>query len=118
MPSINLIVGNDSANSLQGTAGTDMIYGYDPKGPQNQASAITQNPKAACLDQPLFATAPPGDPGRLFIVEKTGQIKIIDLASDQVLATPFLNVSGEISTDGERGLLGLAFDPGFATNGF
>jgi hypothetical protein len=33
------------------------------------------------LNQPLFATAPPGDTGRLFLVEKTGQIKILDLAS-------------------------------------
>ena len=38
--------------------------------------------------------------------------------SDQVLATPFLDVSSQILTDGERGLLGLAFDPNFASNGF
>ena len=36
----------------------------------------------------------------------------------QVLATPFLDVSSQILTDGERGLLGLAFDPDFASNGF
>jgi glucose/arabinose dehydrogenase len=35
-----------------------------------------------------------------------------------VLATPFLDLSGQISTAGERGLLGLAFDPNYATNGF
>ena len=55
---------------------------------------------------------------RLFIVEKTGQIKVLDLATGGVLATPFLDVSSQILTDGERGLLGLAFDPGFASNGF
>jgi glucose/arabinose dehydrogenase len=114
----NLIVGDDGSNTLQGTAGSDLIYGYDPDGPQGQASSIVATRVGSGFSQPIFAGAPPGDPGRLFIVEKTGQIKILDLASGQVLATPFLDVSGQILTDGERGLLGLAFDPGFATNGF
>src|SRR5262245_31050322 len=114
MPNVNLIVGNDGSNTLQGTAGTDIIYGFDPNGPQSQASAITATRVATGLTQPLFATAPPGDPNRLFIVEKTGLIKIRDSSTGQVLATPFLNVSSEILTDSERGLLGLAFDPNFA----
>jgi Ca2+-binding RTX toxin-like protein len=114
----NLIVGNDGSNTLQGTTGTDVIYGYDPNGPQGQPSSILATRVATGLNQPLFAAAPPGDTGRLFLVEKTGQIKILDLVTGQVLATPFLDVSGQILTDGERGLLGLAFDPGFASNGF
>ena len=93
---VNLIVGNDGTNSLQGTAGADLIYGYDPNGPQSQATAIVATRVASGLSQPLFATAPPGDTGRLFLVEKTGQIKILDLATNQVLATPFLDVSGKI----------------------
>ncbi len=115
---VNLIVGNDGSNSLQGTAGADLIYGFDPNGPQSQASAIMATHVATGLSQPLFAVAPPGDTGRLFIVEKTGQIKILDLALGQVLPTPFLDVTSQILTDGERGLLGLAFDPGFSSNGF
>jgi len=114
----NLIVGNDGSNTLQGTPGADVIYGYDPNGPQSQATSIVATRVASGLSQPLFATAPPDDTGRLFLVEKTGQIKILDLVTGQVLATPFLDVSGQISTDGERGLLGLAFDPDFANNGF
>jgi glucose/arabinose dehydrogenase len=118
MPTANLVVGNDGGNSLQGTGGADLIYGFDPNGPQSQASAITATRVATDLGQPLFVVAPPDDPNRLFIVEKTGLIKILDLATGQVLATPFLNVSSQILTDGERGLLGLAFDPAFASNGF
>ena len=118
MPNVNIIVGNDGSNSLQGTAGADLIYGFDPNGPQSQASSITAERVATNLPQALFAAAPPGDLSRLFVVEKTGQIKIIDLSSDQVQAAPFLDVSSQILTDGERGLLGLAFDPNFATNGF
>jgi glucose/arabinose dehydrogenase len=118
MPNVNLIVGNDSSNALQGTGATDLIYGYDPNGSQGQASAILATRVAAGLGQPVFAGAPPGDPGHLFIVEKTGQIKILDFATGTILATPFLNVSADIVSDGERGLLGLAFDPNFASNGF
>ena len=118
MPTANLVVGNDGSNSLQGTDGADLIYGFDPNGPQSQASAIIATRVATGFSQPLFAVAPPGDSNRLFIVEKTGQIKILDLATGQVLATPFLDVSSQILTDGERGLLGLAFDPAFASNGF
>jgi glucose/arabinose dehydrogenase len=117
-PSVNRIVGNDGSNVLQGTAGPDLIYGYDPNGPQSQASTIAATRVATGLSQPLFAAAPLGDTGRLFIVEKTGLIKILDLASGQVLATPLLNVSGQIDAQGERGLLGLAFDPLFSSNGF
>jgi Ca2+-binding RTX toxin-like protein len=113
----NLIVGNDGSNTLQGTTGTDVIYGYDPNGSQSDASSIAATRVASGLTQPVFAGAAPGDTGRLFIVEKTGLIKILDLGSGQVLASPFLDVSGQILTDGERGLLGLAFDPNYASNG-
>ena len=49
---------------------------------------------------------------------RAGSIKILDLATGQVLPTPFLNVSSEILADADRGLLGLAFDPDYASNGF
>ena len=67
------------------------------------------------LSQPLFVTAAPGDTSRLFIVEKTGTIKILDLNTGTVLGTPFLTVPVDIAS--ERGLLGLAFDPDYASNG-
>jgi glucose/arabinose dehydrogenase len=114
----NLIVGNDASNTLSGTAGADLIYGYDPNGPQSQASAIIANRVATGFTQPVFATAAPGDLTRLFIVQKNGVIKILDLSSGTVLSTPFLDLSAQTDTAGERGLLGLAFDPDFATNGF
>jgi Ca2+-binding RTX toxin-like protein len=72
------------------------------------------------LDQPLFVTAAPGDTSRLFILEqKTGEIKIFDLNTNQVLNTPFLTInSNELLKDGfEQGLLGLAFHPNYASNG-
>jgi glucose/arabinose dehydrogenase len=113
-----LIVGNDDANTLSGGAADDVIYGFDPNGLQAQVSTIAANRVASGLTQPLFATAPPGDVNRLFVVEKTGAIKILDLSTGTLRPTPFLDVSAQISAAGEGGLLGLAFDPGFAGNGF
>ena len=118
MPSVNIIVGDDSGNTLTGTAGNDLIYGFDPNGPHSQVASISATRVATGLGQTLFAAAPPGDNGRLFIVEKTGTIKILDLNNGQILSTPFLNVSAQIATAGEQGLLGLAFDPNFAQNGY
>ncbi|HXA50966.1 MAG TPA: PQQ-dependent sugar dehydrogenase, partial [Candidatus Acidoferrum sp.] len=55
----------------------------------------------------------PGDgSGRLFIVQQSGTIRI--LKNGTVLPTPFLDIHTKITSDGERGLLGLAFPPGFA----
>lgn len=54
---------------------------------------------------------------RLFIVEKNGRIQIID-PSGVTLTTPFLDISNLVSTGGERGLLGLAFHPNYAENGY
>ena len=70
---------------------------------------ITEN-----LDLPLFAVAPDGDP-RLFILEQSGAIRIV--ADGNVLEAPFLDLSGNVSTGNEQGLLGLAFHPDYATNG-
>ena len=119
MPNVNLITGDDTSNTLSGTAGNDLIYGFNPNGPQSQASSILATRVASGLTQPVFVGAPPGDTGRLFIVEKSGEIKILDLSSGQVLPTPFIDLSGQILADSaERGLLGLAFDPAYASNGF
>lgn len=68
---------------------------------------------ATGLSRPLFVTAPDGD-SRLFIVEQGGLIKV--LQNGTVLPTPFLDLSASVDTTGERGLLGMAFDPAFETN--
>ena len=55
---------------------------------------------------------------RLFIVEQRGRIYICDMAGNRN-TTPFLDISDRVSQTGnERGLLGLAFDPDYATNGY
>jgi glucose/arabinose dehydrogenase len=76
------------------------------------------------LSFPVFVTAPPGD-SRLFVVEKGGIIKVFDVTSQPIIPIVFLNLPAvpvppgqEIATNGEQGLLGLAFHPNFSQNGF
>ncbi|MEO1128945.1 MAG: PQQ-dependent sugar dehydrogenase [Planctomycetota bacterium] len=72
---------------------------------------------ASGLNQPLNTAFIPGDPDRLFIVEQTGTVRILDLTTDTLLPGAFINLSGLIQVGGERGLLGLAFHPDYLTNG-
>lgn len=67
------------------------------------------------LSAPVFLTAPAGDP-RLFVVEQAGTIRIVQ--NGTVLAAPFLDISARVTAGGERGLLSMAFDPQYASNGF
>ncbi|HZH53691.1 MAG TPA: PQQ-dependent sugar dehydrogenase [Microvirga sp.] len=105
-------IGNGGSNRLTGGNGADVIYGYDPGTiPRVAADAI-----ASGLSSPLYLTSPPGNPGQLFIVEKGGLVKIHEAATGQTRATPFLDVSSQVATSGEQGLLGLAFAPDYATS--
>ncbi len=67
------------------------------------------------FSQPLYVTAPPGDRRRLFVVERRGRIRVIE--DGRTLARPFLDLSASVRTDGERGLLSLAFAPDYARSG-
>jgi glucose/arabinose dehydrogenase len=69
---------------------------------------------ASGLSKPVFMTAPRDNTGRLFIVEKTGRIRI--LQNGTLKSTPFLSIASQVSTGGEQGLLGLAFHPNHAVN--
>jgi len=69
---------------------------------------------ASGLSFPLYLTAPAGD-ARLFIVEKGGAIRIVK--DGALLPVPFLSLAGRVATGDEQGLLGLAFDPAYATSG-
>ena len=65
---------------------------------------------------PVLLTSPPGDNARLFVVEKAGAIRIVKQGT--ALAAPFLDLRSKVSTGSEQGLLGLAFHPDYATNGW
>jgi len=73
--------------------------------------AVTLEPVVGGLALPL-AIANAGDGSRrIFVAEQGGRIEII--RDGRIVATPFLDIGAEITTGGERGLLGLAFHPGY-----
>lgn len=81
-----------------------------------QSNSLRLQPISTSLSAPVFMTAPANDTGRLFIVEQGGLIRIFNVTTSSLLATPFLDISGLISAGGEEGLLGMAFDPEYAVN--
>jgi glucose/arabinose dehydrogenase len=66
------------------------------------------------LAAPLAITSAGDGSGRTFVVQQGGQIRIV--RDGKLVATPFLDISGRITTGGERGLLGLAFHPNFPSD--
>jgi glucose/arabinose dehydrogenase len=82
--------------------------------------ALAVAPRAAALglqsvgsfDNPIFVTSPAGDP-RVFVVERPGYIQVIHDGT----TSQFLDIHTRTTTDGERGLLSMAFDPNYASNG-
>lgn len=79
------------------------------------STALKLQPISNNLRSPVFLTAPRGDVNRLFVVEQGGTIQILDRTNGTRLST-FLTLT-DISSGGERGLLGLAFDPNYSANG-
>lgn len=79
------------------------------------AQAISLVPLASGLASALSVAHAGDGSGRLFIVLQTGQILIYN--GGRVLARPFLDISNLVSCCSERGLLGLAFHPAYASNG-
>lgn len=83
--------------------------------PMGARAAIQARLLAEGFEEPVFAASPAGDP-RLFVVEKVGRIRIVDLGTKRAGSTPFLTIP-DVRNSGEQGLLGLAFHPDFARNG-
>lgn len=88
----------------------------DSLAPLPQSNSLRLQPITTSLSSPVFMTAPPGDSTRLFIVQQGGLIRIFDVVGGSLLTTAFLNISSLLSTGGERGLLGMAFDSDYDTN--
>jgi glucose/arabinose dehydrogenase len=65
------------------------------------------------FNEPTYVTAPRGD-RRRFVVEREGTIRIVQRG--RVLARPFLDISDRVTTEGEGGLLSMAFARDYASS--
>ena len=83
-----------------------------PQARDAQADGPIRLRRIGSFASPLFVTAPPGDRRRIFVVEQGGRIRVI--RGGRTLRRPFLDVSAQIVSGGEQGLLGLAFAPDYA----
>jgi len=63
------------------------------------------------FSSPTQVTSAPDGTNRLFVVEKSGRVKIV--RSGKKLKKPYINLSRKVTTNGEGGLLSVAFSPRF-----
>lgn len=86
------------------------------------ATPLTTKLVANGLTRPIYVTHAPDDFDRIFIIEKQGIIKVLNINARGAAPTVFMNidarVTGGTSDSDERGLLGLAFDPDYDNNGY
>lgn len=83
-----------------------------------EGSFTTENAfETLSFRRPVALVTPPGETQRLFVVEQAGRIEVIpDL--DEPSKETFLDLQSQTAFQGESGLLGLAFHPDYAENGF
>jgi glucose/arabinose dehydrogenase/mono/diheme cytochrome c family protein len=79
---------------------------------------VLQDAFALTFSGPIALATPPGETNRLFVVERPGRIQIVSNLTATPAKSLFFDISGRVTQSGECGLLGLAFHPQFATNGF
>lgn len=79
----------------------------------NVASGFRVRRVTASTSAPIFAAGLPDGSGRVAIVERAGKVRVINPATGNFEATDLLNITSEINTDGEKGLLSIAFSPNF-----
>ena len=85
--------------------------GASPARPDLAHVRIALRPIATGLTSPVFATGAHDGSGRLFVLEQAGTVRVVRDGSLE--GDPYLDLTDRIASGGERGLLGLAFAPGF-----
>lgn len=99
--------------------GAELIFpsGTDTRFPEAEtAVAINLIQVESGFSAPVQVTHAGDASDRLFVVEQPGRIRVIQ--NGGVLPQPYLDISALVGYGGEKGLLGLAFHPQFATNGY
>lgn len=124
------LAGCDASDSGPGIAPPEFpVSGLDVR-PDNASCVAPDRPVPAVVtaelirvfpalsfDRPVLAAQIPGDSSRWFVVEQAGRVQVFENQAAVAAGSVFLDISARVSTGGETGLLGLAFDPDFAANG-
>jgi glucose/arabinose dehydrogenase len=104
-----------AATGLVAACGSSALSGAASVAQPARASRIGLQ-RIGSFQEPVYATGAPGEPSRLFVVERPGRIAV--LVSGHRRSRPFLDISGTVSSSGgEQGLLSVAFAPDYRTSG-
>ena len=119
--------GGEGSDVLDGGAGNDVLYGHADfdLAPETYWRGATSGRIDATrvgvqFSSPIAANDAPGDTAHLFVAEiHSGRIRILDTATRQIAATPFIDLdNARLGQSGEQGLMGFCFDPDYANNGY
>jgi glucose/arabinose dehydrogenase len=110
--------GAGGSGGAGGTGGEGGSAGHAPNGancaaPAGSEGGLKLTEVMTGLQAPLLLTHAWSDPSRSYVVEQTGRIFVLTPTGPWL----FMDLGDKVETDGERGLLGLAFHPDYATNG-
>src|SRR5215471_10460841 len=120
MRRLTLLIPVVIALALLGVLGADLVVQRVRARAQSdwlQTKNLSLAPVVKGLKEPTWVAWPPDGTKRMFVLEREGRVRIAD-ADGTLHPTPILDLSDNTSTSTEEGLLGLAFDPGFAQNGY
>lgn len=106
------VLSNLVARSILAAAISLLLAGFCSFRAATLPNGFTETQVASGLSSPTAMEFAPD--GRLFVAIETGQVRVIK--NGALLPTPFVTVS--VDSSGERGLLGITFDPNFAANHF
>jgi glucose/arabinose dehydrogenase len=81
---------------------------------QPASRQLSLRPFATGFDSPVYVTAPRSEPGKLYVVEQPGVIRV--LVNGKLRAQPFLDIRSRVTSGGEQGLLSMALDPNYKKN--
>ncbi|HVS13470.1 MAG TPA: PQQ-dependent sugar dehydrogenase [Thermoanaerobaculia bacterium] len=115
MPALMLALRPPTASAAALATAICLLCATPPAPAGAQGLALDTSLLVSGLVRPLGIVDPGDGSGRLFVVEQDGRIRIWKGAALE--PAPFLDLSAAVECCGERGLLGLAFHPGYAVNG-
>src|SRR5215216_1383410 len=108
-----------ATTALTGTTSAAVPRWLQDPGPSAPFDAerfgLDLEPVADGFEQPVYVTDPDDGSGRLFVVEQTGRVRILENGS--IREQPFLDLSDQVSGGYEQGLLSLAFAPDYPASG-